>query len=291
MSRSRTDALLKLSLLGCAALAGVIVLLIAVFLFKEAVPLLRDVGVARFFTDASWHATQGRYNLVPMLAGTLGVTVGAVAVATPVGLLSAVFCRFYAPGPTGVVYRRVVELLAGVPSVVYGFWGLVVLVPMIARWHPPGASLLAGILVLAVMIVPTVALVAESALRGLPASYMNAAAGVGLDRTATVWKVAVPAARGGIVTGVVLAVGRAVGEVMAVLMVCGNVVQVPDSLFAPVRTLTANIALEMAYALGDHRRALFVTGLLLLLLVVALVAVAEWASRGRHACESGVPVV
>lgn len=217
-----------------------------------------------------------------MLAGTLLVAGGALLLAVPLGVLSAVFARHYAPAPLGGLYRRILALMAGIPSVVYGFWGLVVVVPLIVRLQPPGSSLLAGILVLSLMLLPMIALTTHAALAEVPSIHLRTAAALGLSRWGTVRSVLLPAARTGIVTGVILAVGRAVGETMAVLMVTGNVVQVPNSLFDPVRVLTANIALEMAYALDDHRAALFVTGLLLLAMVALLVAAAEWLDRGEQ---------
>ena len=174
-------------------------------------------------------------------------------------------------------------MLAGIPSVVYGLWGLTVLAPLIARWQPPGVSVLAGALVLALMVLPTVALTASSALAAVPASLLQGAAALGLSRRAVVLGVALPAARGGIVGGVLLAAARALGETMALLMVAGNVVQMPSGLFEPVRVLTANIALEMAYASGDHRAALFASGVLLTALVLALALTAgRVQSRSHH---------
>lgn len=169
-----------------------------------------------------------------------------------------------------MLYQRLIELLAGIPSVVYGFWGLVVLVPLINQLHPPGSSLLAGILILSLMILPTVTLVASSSFASVPASYFHSARALGLGQWAIVWGVVLPASKSGLIAGVVLATGRALGETMAVLMVCGNVVQVPDSLFAPVRTLTANMALEMGYATANHRSALFVSGLILMAVIAGL---------------------
>jgi len=158
---------------------------------------------------------------------------------------------------------------------VYGFWGLTTLAPLIGRLHPPGTSLITGIFILTLMVLPTVALTAEAALAGVPESYLRGAAALGLSRWGMIRGIAIPAAKRGIIAGILLAAGRAAGETMAVLMVCGNVVQRPHSLFDPVRTLTANIALEMAYALGDHRSALFVSGLVLMCLTLALVVAAE----------------
>jgi phosphate transport system permease protein len=174
-----------------------------------------------------------------------------------------------------------IELLAGIPSVVYGFWGLVVLVPLIGAIHPPGPSLLTGIVILTIMILPTIALLADASFADIPPQYLHGAAALGLPRWATIRGVVFPAAKSGLFTGVLLGSGRAIGETMAMLMVCGNVVQTPHGLFDPMRTLTANMALEMAYALGDHRAALFVSGLVLMAMIVALVTAAEWISRGR----------
>ncbi len=287
MSRSRSDALLIWVLRALSAIAGGIVLLVVAFLVVEALPALRNLGPERFIADPSWHpaggSEEGRFNLVPMVAGTVAVTTGAVLLAAPLGIGSAVFCRFYAPARIAGAYRRLVELLAGIPSVVYGFWALVVLTPLIRQWQPPGQSLLAGILILTVMILPTVTLLTESSLRSVPPAYLRGAAALGLSRWATIRGVALPAARSGVFTAVLLATGRAIGETMAVLMVMGNLVQVPSSVFDPVRALTANIALEMGYAMDLHRSALFVSGLMLMGMVVVLVGLSvRFGGRSAH---------
>jgi phosphate transport system permease protein len=261
--------------------SAAVVLLIVLFLIRESLPMLSRVSALRFFSDASWHPTDQLYNLTPMLAGTLFAMAGSVLVATPLGVLSAVFCHYYAPPRIARMYRRLIELLAGIPSVVYGFWGLVVLVPIIGRMQPPGPSLLAGTIILAIMILPTIALMADGSLANVPESYLKGSAALGLSKSAAIWNVVFPAAKSGLFTGVILETGRAIGETMAILMVCGNIVQTPKSIFDPIRTLTANIALEMAYAMGDHRAALFVSGLVLMGMIVALVAAAEWISRGK----------
>lgn len=285
MYPSRGDALLIASMRLSGALTGSVAILIFVFLVAESWPALLEVG-AGFFNDASWHpsaaADDGSFGLGPMLTGTLAAAAGALLLATPVALLSAIFCHFYASSLLAALYRRLVEVLAGVPSVVYGFWGLVVLVPLIRQIEPPGPSLLAGILVLAIMILPTLALSADAAFAAVPDDFLKAAAALGLPRVAVIAHVVMPASRSGLATGFLLATGRAVGETMAVLMVCGNVVQTPDNLFAPIRTLTANIALEMAYALGDHRSALFVSGLVLMVLVTVLVLTAAGLTGAGH---------
>jgi len=267
----RQDRVTAGVLRAAAALAGAITLLIVGFLVWESLPALRAVGPLRFVSDPSWSPVRGSYDLVPMLAGTLVVTAGAVLLATPLAVASAVFGRFYVRGALSRIHRRVLETLAGVPSVVFGLWGLMVLVPAIARIGPPGQSVLAGMGVLALMILPTIALVGDAALGAVPAEPLRGAAAAGLSRWAIVRSIALPAARPGMGVGVLLGTGRALGETMAVVMVMGNVVQVPDGLLDPARTLTANIALEMAYATEAHRSALFVSGLVLAGLTVALV--------------------
>ena len=279
LSPSQGDRLLFWTLSVLAGLAGAIVLLILIFLVIEALPVLFHVGLGPFFTDSSWHPPEGLYNLLPMLWGTLLATTGAVVLATILGISSALFCQYYAPSLLAPVYRKFIELLSGIPSVVFGFWGLMVLVPLIASFHPPGPSLLAGVLILTLMILPTIALVADTSLANVPREYLQGAAALGLRQWAIIRHVVLPTAKSGIFTGILLQTGRAIGETMAILMVAGNVVQTPTSIFDPIRTLTANIALEMAYAVGDHRSALFLSGLLLLTMVMGLILLADRIHR------------
>ncbi|MCL7419686.1 MAG: phosphate ABC transporter permease subunit PstC [Methylobacter sp.] len=282
MSLSRTDKQLAALLRSCALLAAVIVLLILLFLVKESWPVLRHVALTRFITDASWHPVEGLYQLTPVLSATLYSTLGAVVLAAPLGIASALFSRYYAPSLLAGFYRRLIELLAGIPSVVYGFWGLTTLAPLIGRLHPPGVSLLTAILVLTLMILPTVALTVDAALAAVPVAYVRGAAALGLSRWGLISGVALPAARSGLAAGIMLAAARAIGETMAVLMVAGNVVRQPYNLFDSVRTLTANIALEMAYATGEHRAALFVSGLVLMAMVLVFVGTAELFNKERR---------
>lgn len=261
------------ALRGCALGSAAIVLLMVGFLGLESLPALSRIGAARLLTDRGWHpgAAQPMFGLGAMAAATLLCAAGAVALAGPMGVTAAVFCRFYAPRAVAGAYRRVLQLLAGIPSVVYGFWGLTTLAPLLRRLEPPGTNLLCGVLVLALMILPTVALLADAALAAVPRDHLRAAAALAMSRGATVLHVALPTARAGLGAAVLLGGARAVGETMAVLMVSGNVVQMPHSLFDPVRTLTANMALELGYAAGDHRAALFASGLLLMVIVGLLV--------------------
>jgi phosphate transport system permease protein len=285
LSRSARDRRLLLGLRGLAAVSGSVVLLIVAFLVAESLPALRSIGIARFFGDASWHpaaeAANGTFGSWPIVVGTLLVSAGAILLATPLGVCSAVWGRFYAPLWLAGWYRGMVDLMAGVPSVVYGLWGLVVLVPLLGRIEPPGQSLLAGVLILTLMILPTIALLTDAALGAVPRESLHGAAALGLTPTAVAFRVAVPAARSGIVTAILLGLVRAIGETMAVLMVTGNVVRLPACPFDPIRTLTATIALEMGYARGDHRAALFACGLVLLLLVIGLIAITEVVDRRR----------
>ncbi len=277
------DTLTLYLLRSAAGITVMLVLLILLFLAFESWPALRHIPLKRFLTDPSWHPGEGMYNLAPMLSGTLYAAGGALLLATPLGIASALFIAYYASPRGARIYRRLVELLAGIPSVVFGFWGLTTLVPLINRLHPPGASLLAGILVLTLMILPTIALTSHAALLAVPGEYLRGAAALGISRWGMIRGVALPTAKTGIVAGIILAAGRAIGETMAVLMVAGNVVQHAGSPFDPVRTLAANIALEMAYAMNDHRAALFVSGLMLMLLVMALSGVAGWLGRKHRA--------
>lgn len=282
------DRMGVLVLRACGLVSASVLLLIVGFLAWKAWPAVVGIGPARFFSYGDWAPTGGEFSLVAMAAATAAVTLGATALAGPLGVASAVFSRYYAPRAVAGLYRRGVELLAGIPSVVFGFWGLVTLVPLIARWGGgAGASLAAAVLVLSLMVLPTVALLAESALAAVPVDQRRGAAALGLGPWATLWRVVLPAASPGLASAVLLAAMRAVGETMAVLMVAGNVVRLPGDPLAPVRVLTANIALEMGYAHGSHRSALFFSGVVLLGLVAAGVLLADLLDRGRRRAERG----
>ncbi len=267
--------LLLLAGLACVA----ILLLIVLFLSREAWPVLANGGWRAFVADNGWYPLEGLFGLLPMLAASLAVMLGAIVLAGPVGLGCAIFLQFYAPQAVRKSFRLLLSLLAGMPSVVLGLWGLTVLVPLIAQWQPPGASLLAAILVLALMIVPTMALAGAAALSSVPADLISGAAALGMGARSRILYVAVPAARRGMLSGALLSMARALGETMVLLMVAGNVVQYPHGLLEPVRALTANIALEMAYATDLHRAGLFASGLLLTLLVLVLAWLAARSLR------------
>jgi phosphate transport system permease protein len=262
----------RLALLSALFATGAALLLLLVlgFLVSESWPVLNAGGWRVFLADGVWYPLEGRFGLLSMVWATLATAVGALLLAAPLGVAGAIFQCFYAPPAVAKLYRSVLALLAGIPSVVYGLWGLTVLVPLIARWAPPGASLVAAILILALMVLPTVTLTSATALGAVPRSLLQGAAALGMARRGIILGVAVPAARDGMLAGMLLAALRALGETMAVLMVAGNVVRNPTDLFEPVRVLTANIALEMAYATGAHRAGLFASGLLLTVIVLLL---------------------
>jgi phosphate transport system permease protein len=273
-----------------ALVSGGMVLLILWHLVSGAWPAIEAGRLGAFFADEKWQPGSQRdpqFGVMPMLAGSVLVTLLAVALALPVGLASAIFHRFYAPPALERWNRRMMELLIGVPSVVFGFWGLMVVVPAIVRFAPdtPGQSLLAGGIVLGLMILPLIALTSEAALQAVPASQLQAAAGLGLGRARTVLSIALPAARGGIATGVLLGLARAVGETMAVVLVCGNIPQIPKSFLDPIRPITSTLALEMGYATASHKALLFCAALVLVLFTALIVG---WLSFRKNKHDSGI---
>ncbi|QDT11129.1 phosphate ABC transporter permease subunit PstC [Planctomycetes bacterium K23_9] len=274
LSRLKSDWLFTVVTRSSACVAAAIVFLVVAFLISESIPAIRQIGVGRFITDASWHPLSDQFNLTPMIVASLTITLGAILIAAPLGISAAIYCQFYAPTAIAVWYRRLIELLSGIPSVVFGLWGLVVLAPIVARLGGSGQSILTASLVLGLMILPTVALTTQAALRSVPGEWLAGGAALGFCRSSTIRRIALPAARRGILGGLLLALARAMGETMAVLMLAGNVVEMPDSIVAPARTLTANIALEMGYATAGHRSVLFVSGLFLIAIVAVSVSLA-----------------
>ncbi len=277
-----SDRILLWILRTSAVAAGLVTLLIFAFLIRESWPLLTQGSWFRFFTDDLWLPSARQFNLIPILAGTLLTASGALLLAAPCGILSGLFSAIYAGPKLSAFYGRIVELLAGIPSVVYGFWGLTTVVPIINEVNPPGASLLAASIVLAIMIMPTLALSAHASFRSIPGALLNSAYSLGLGPWGILRTAIFPSSQGALLSGIVVQSGRAVGETMAVMMVCGNIVQLPSSVFDPIRTLTTNIALEMAYAMGDHRSALFLTGLLLLTATLIILLIAEVITRANN---------
>jgi phosphate ABC transporter permease protein PstC len=271
--------LLVVALSSMAAL-----LLIAAFMFKEGLPFFVRVGLADFLGSSTWkpQAKPPSFGVLPMVVASLWVTVGAMLVGAPLGIAGAVFLCEFVPRSVMRVAKPTIELLAGIPSVVYGFIGVTVLVPWIrAHLGGSGLSILAGAVILGIMVLPTVMSISVDAIAAVPPAFREGALALGATRWQAVRMVILKAARTGIVASVILGMGRAVGETMAVIMVTGNAVRIPGSALDSVRTLTANIALEMGYAIGLHRQALFATGAVLFVVVMVLNAGATRVIRRR----------
>ncbi len=275
------DKLVERGLLFLALSSVAILTLITVFIFREGGPLIVKVGAGNFFSG-SWHPTEGQFGIALMIVGSFAVTFGALLIGVPFGIACAIVLAEMAPARARAWLKPAIEVLAGIPSVVYGFMGIVVLLPLI-RNHlgGQGASLLAGSVILGIMILPTIIGISVDALQAVPRSYREGSLALGATQWQTIHRVVLPAARSGIVAAVILGMGRAVGETMAIIMVAGNAVQMPHTPLDMVRTLTANIALEMGYAAGDHRAALFATGIVLFVIIMILNALANTV-RGRQ---------
>ncbi|MRX82148.1 phosphate ABC transporter permease subunit PstC [Eggerthella guodeyinii] len=265
------EGIAKALFVGAAGISILAVALICVFLFANGVPAIAQIGLPEFLFGTTWRPANDIYGIFPMIIGSIYVTAGAIVVGVPTGLLCAIFLSRFANGKVAAVLKPGVELLAGIPSVVYGFFGLVLIVPFIRTNMPGnGLSLLAAAVLLGIMILPTIITVAQSALDAVPKKYYEGALALGADHERTVFRVIVPAATSGIMAGVVLGVGRAIGETMAVIMVAGNQPLIPESLFNGVRTMTANIVLEMGYAADLHRGALVATGVVLFVFILLI---------------------
>jgi phosphate transport system permease protein len=277
MQEKRIERLLLL-----AALSSITILaLIIVFILREGLPVLQKVGVLSFLSGDRWAPSKSVFGILPMILGSLWVTLGALVLGAPVGIMCAVFLSEYAPPRIADWARVSVQMLAAIPSVVFGFIGLVVIVPFIRdTFGGPGFSVLASSIVLAIMILPTVVSISLDSIEALPRSYKEGAMALGATKWQMISMVIVPSARSGILASVILGMGRALGETMAVIMVAGNSLTIPSGLLSPVRTLTSGIALEMGYAADLHRNALFGMGIVLLILILGLNLFAQRVVRG-----------
>ncbi|MCL2137039.1 MAG: phosphate ABC transporter permease subunit PstC [Coriobacteriia bacterium] len=256
--------------------------LITVFIIANGAPIIAKVGFVKFVFGMTWAPSQGEYGIFPMLLGSVLVTLGAAIIGVPIGICCSIFLAEFAPELLSKVFRPAIQLLAGIPSVVYGFWGLLFIVPFIRTYlGGPGLSILAGALILAIMILPTIISISEVSIQALPRSYKEGALALGLTHWQTIRSILLPAARSGIVAAVILGIGRAIGETMAVIMVLGNAVAVPESILDPVRTLTTNIGIEMGYASGEHQQALFATGIILFIVIMLLNASAQYITSKK----------
>ncbi|WP_256383942.1 phosphate ABC transporter permease subunit PstC [Photobacterium toruni] len=265
-----------------AAIGILSLVTIGYFIFREGYAAFAHSGVTGIVLGTDW-LPPALYGIAPMIVASLVSTAGAVMIGVPIGVLTAIFIAEVAPRPLASFIRPMIELLAGIPSVVYGFFGLVIIVPLIQEIFnvPAGNTILAGIIVLAVMILPTVITISETSIRAVPRTYKEGSLALGASPMFTIFKLIVPAARSGIMTGVILGVARALGETMAIIMVMGNSPAMPEGLFESARTLTANIAIEMSYATGIHASALYATGIVLLVFIMTLNGALLYLNRER----------
>ena len=255
-----------------SALASILaVAMICIFLFANGVPAIGKIGIFKFLAGETWRPGNDIYGILPMILGSIYVTAGAILVGVPIGILTAVFMSKFCPKWLYQVIKPAIDLLAGIPSVVYGFFGLVVIVPVMSGFFGgSGKSIATASILLGIMILPTIIGVSESAIRAVPASYYEGALALGASHGRSVFFATLPAAKSGILAGVILGVGRAIGETMAVIMIAGNQPRMPQGIFKGVRTLTANIVLEMGYATDLHREALIATAVVLFVFILLI---------------------
>ena len=265
------EKVMKLLFFLTALVSIAAVILICIFLFASGIPAIKEIGVFKFLLGTSWKPANNLYGILPMIVGSLYVTAGALIIGVPIGILTAVFMARFAPKSIYRPMKAAVNLMAGIPSVVYGFFGLVVLVPFIREaFGGRGMSVLTASVLLGLMILPTIISVSETSIRAVPESYYEGGLALGASHERSVFFTVLPAAKSGIFAGVVLGIGRAVGETMAVMMVAGNQAVIPDSMLSGVRTLTTNIVLEMGYSTDLHREALIGTAVVLFVFILII---------------------
>ena len=267
------EKLMKAVFFTTACISILAVGLICFFLFANGAPAIKEIGVFQFLFGKVWRPGNGNFGILPMILGSLYVTAGAIIIGVPIGILTAVFLARLCPEKIYPVVKAGVELMAGIPSVVYGFFGLVVLVPFVRNTlGGKGYSILTASILLGIMILPTIVNVSESAIRAVPKNYYEGSLALGATHERSVFRMVVPAAKSGIFAGVILGIGRAIGETMAVIMVAGNmpVMRAPNELLKGVCTLTANIVIEMGYAQDLHRQALIATGVVLFVFILII---------------------
>ena len=268
------EKVMEIVFLVAACVSILAVLLICVFLFSSGIPAIGKIGPLNFLGGTVWKPSNNLFGILPMILGSIYVTAGAIIIGVPIGIFMAVFMARFCPGSLYKILKPAVELLAGIPSIVYGFFGMEVLVPLLrntfAAFNCKGNSMLEASILLGIMILPTIIGVSESAIRAVPNSYYEGSLALGADHERSVFFAVLPAAKSGILAGVVLGIGRAIGETMAVIMVAGNQPAMAHSIFKGVRTMTANVVIEMGYATGIHREALIATGVVLFVFILLI---------------------
>ena len=265
------EKLWEIIFLIAAGFSILAVLLICLFLFANGIPAMHKIGLTNFMFGTKWKPGNDLYGIFPMIAGSLYVTAGAILTGVPVGLMTAIFLSKFCPKWLHKMLKPAIDLLAGIPSVVYGFFGLMVIVPFVRNvFGGNGSSILTASLLLGMMILPTIISVSETALNAVPQSYYEGSRALGATHERSVFLTMLPAAKSGIMAGIILGIGRAIGETMAVIMVAGNQARLPDSVLKGVRTLTANIVIEMGYATDLHRESLIATGVVLFVFILLI---------------------
>ena len=262
---------MKMVFLIAACTSVLAVLLICIFLFANGLPTIAQIGPLKFLFGQEWKPSNNKFGILPMIVASIYVTGGAILVGVPIAVLTSVFMARYCPKRIYGILKSGIELMAGIPSIVYGFFGLVLIVPLIRDvFGGPGASMLAAIILLGIMILPTIVGVTEAAIRGVPESYYEGSLALGATKERSIYAVMLPAAKSGILAGIVLGIGRAIGETMAVVMIAGNQPRMPKGLLKGVRTMTMNIVTDMGYATGLHRQALIATAVVLFVFILII---------------------
>lgn len=265
------ETAMRIVFLLCACASVIAVLMICRFIFVNGIPAISEIGFENFIFGRVWKPKQEMFGIFPMIVASIYVTAGAIIVGVPIGIFTAVFMAYYCPKPLYKIVKPMVNLLASVPSIVYGFFCLVVIVPVIQKLtDTSGKGILTASILLGIMILPTIVNTAEASLRAVPDQYFDGALALGATKERCIFRVVIPAARSGILSGVILGIGRAIGETMAVVMIAGNQAILPESITSGVRTLTSNIVLEMGYASGLHRGALIGTAVVLFVFILII---------------------
>ncbi|MCI5617069.1 MAG: phosphate ABC transporter permease subunit PstC [Ruminococcus sp.] len=265
------EVLMKILFLLCACISILAVAVICIFIFANGVPAIGKIGFTDFIFGTHWRPNSGEFGIFPMIVASIYVTAGAIVIGVPIGILTAVFLACYCPKKIYKVIKPLINLLASIPSVVYGFFCLVVVVPIIQELtHTSGKGILTASILLGIMILPTIINTTESSIRAVPNMYFEGSLALGATKERSIFMTVIPAAKSGIMSGIILSIGRAIGETMAVVMVAGNQAIMPNSITSGVRTLTSNIVMEMAYAEGLHREALIATAVVLFVFILII---------------------
>lgn len=271
MGKHKKETIMQWVFLLCACVSILSVILICVFIFSGGIPMMLRYGVWEFLSGAVWRPSNGVFGILPMIIGSIVVTIGAIIIGVPIGVLTSIFMAYFCPENLYKFLKPAVELMAAIPSIVYGFFALQVIVPIMKMLAGgTGMNIATASILLGVMILPTIIGLSESAIRAVPKDFYQASIGLGATHERSVMRVIVPAAKSGIVSSIILGIGRAIGETMAVVLIAGNQARIPSGIFQGVRTLTTNVVLEMAYAAGEHREALIATSVVLFIFILII---------------------